>query len=230
MGILESMAIAGHNLLKYRSLSNPSFEYLISTGKNPEELAYSAFKTDGGDLGLENNGFGDTLDVWKILKNNGEVDIYPENIDKETVAYLKTKGSGKITKEVVLAEYGLLKNQKVSTHIKQLSEKTQQLNVMNERVDALSNHLGQLQNDIQNNDKKATQGIAAVAALGNTEFPSLSGKAVVGAGVGSYEGRQAVAINISHRPEKIGSMNFHAGIGASAGGKPVMRFGTSYEF
>lgn len=102
--------------------------------------------------------------------------------------------------------------------------------VGNSQLTVLPDTINQMQNDIQNNDKKATRGIAAVAALGNAPLPSAPGKTVVGAGLGSYAGIQALALTISHRPEKLGQMSFQGGVAASTGGRPVVRVGASYEF
>ncbi len=55
--------------------------------KNSEEVAYSAFKTGGGDLGLENNGFGDVLKAWRIINKDTDLviknGIYPEAMSSE---------------------------------------------------------------------------------------------------------------------------------------------------
>src|SRR5690606_27270652 len=65
----EQTSYLGRALIWMRNMvtyggGNVSYETL-SRSKNPEEIAYSAFKTGGGDLGLQNNGFGEKLDVWK---------------------------------------------------------------------------------------------------------------------------------------------------------------------
>jgi hypothetical protein len=127
----------------------------------------------------------------------------------------------------------------------QLEEQTEQLivnahhlNIINTQlketahhIKAINHRIDHLQKNIQRNDKKATRGIAAVAALGNPVFPSVPGKAAVGVGVGSYEGKQALAINVNYRPETVEKISFQAGIGKSNGsGKPVMRMGAIYEF
>lgn len=99
-----------------------------------------------------------------------------------------------------------------------------------EQVEQNTAAIGNLQHQIHHNDKKATRGIAAMAALGNIASPSAPGKTIVGAGIGSYHGTQAVAVNISHRPKSFSNTIFQAGIGTSTGGKPVIRAGVSYEF
>ena len=54
--------------------------------KNPEDFAYSAFKTGGSDLGLTNNNFYKIVDTYKSIakkidpSNSG---IYPETINAE---------------------------------------------------------------------------------------------------------------------------------------------------
>lgn len=95
------VAIGVHNLAKYGSWSNPDYDYFIAQGKTPEEIAYSAFKTDGSDLGLENNGFGEVLKVWQALKS--EHNVYPEEISSETVACFKEKAGNSLNKDSVLA-------------------------------------------------------------------------------------------------------------------------------
>lgn len=99
-----------------------------------------------------------------------------------------------------------------------------------DKVNRNTTAIGDLQDQIHRNDKKAARGIAAMAALGNVATPSAPGKTVIGAGVGSYDGEQAIAFNISHRPKSFGNVTLQAGIGSSNGGKPVMRAGVSYEF
>jgi hypothetical protein len=382
--------IAARNLWKYGSPSGPTYEYLRKQGKTPEEIAYSAFKTDGSDLGLANNGVGEALQIWQVIKSTGNLEIYPEHLSKHDVDWFKSQSKGKLTKESILASYQayLDKNQKdtgttpaalpweipvtatpittpiatpteqptaiptaaptatptaqptaiptatpaaastaaptptaqptatptaiptatptaastaaptptaqptatpiaqptttpaadladisknspsiiptggsctplppppiivavtdprfeevtdqLIAHTEQLAMNTRALNMtnsrveaVNSRVDALNSRVDKLQNDIQKNDKKAMRGIASVAAMGNVVFPSAPGKTVVSAGVGSYDCVHAVAISISHRPQKLGQMSLQAGVATSSGGKPVIRVGAAYEF
>ncbi len=79
---------------------NASYESL-SKSKNPEELAYAAFKTGGGDLGLENNGFGDKIDVWKAIK--GVSTLYPEDVTDAMVDVYKAQTPGKVDVDAILA-------------------------------------------------------------------------------------------------------------------------------
>lgn len=74
------MAIAMHNLKNYNQLHNPDYEYFrTKSGKNPEDIAYSAFKTGGADMHLTNNGFGPVLDCWKKIRDT-HPEIYPEDL------------------------------------------------------------------------------------------------------------------------------------------------------
>jgi autotransporter adhesin len=111
-----------------------------------------------------------------------------------------------------------------------LDHSNKQLNKTHTRILEVGKRVHQLEQAIQRNDKKARQGIAAVAALGSAVLPSAPGKTVIGAGVGHHDGVQGVAINVSHRPEAWSQVSFQGGIGASAGGRPAMRLGASYEF
>ena len=63
--------------------ANASYEGL-SKNKTPEDIAYSAFKTDGKDLGLEGNGFGEKLEVWKAIREL--TTLYPEDVSPAMLA------------------------------------------------------------------------------------------------------------------------------------------------
>jgi|GEM_PF-3628926 len=96
---LGQAAILLRNVFLYRS-SNVSYEGL-SRKKTPEEIAYSAFKTDGRDLGLNGNGLGDILDTWKAIKDVST--IYPEAITQEMVAAFKSQPVDNVNPAVILA-------------------------------------------------------------------------------------------------------------------------------
>jgi hypothetical protein len=127
--------------------------------------------------------------------------------------------------------------QQIERQAKQLALHTDVMNQfhthvsgINERVKLVNNQVNKLEKDVQKNSKKAMRGIAAVAALGNAVFPSAPGKSVISAAIGGYQHAQAIAVSLSHRPEKLSRVSFQAGIGASTAGKPVMRVGAGYEF
>lgn len=87
------------NLVTYGA-GNATYEGL-SKKKNPEELAYSAFKTDGSDLGLSGNGFGDVLNTWNAIKEVST--LYPEDITPEMIAAFKAQPRGNVDPTVILA-------------------------------------------------------------------------------------------------------------------------------
>ncbi|GAB3071648.1 hypothetical protein GCM10027287_01810 [Bordetella muralis] len=87
------------NLLTYGS-DNATYEGL-SKKKNPEEIAYSAFKTNGRDLGLTGNGFGDILDTWNAIK--ADSDLYPEDITPAMVTAFKAQPRGQADVAAILA-------------------------------------------------------------------------------------------------------------------------------
>jgi hypothetical protein len=118
----------------------------------------------------------------------------------------------------------------LTANLHSLNRANGQIDSANKRIEEVGRRVNKLEQDIQKNDRKAMRGIAAVAALGNAVFPSAPGKTVVGAGVGSHDGVQGVAVSVSHRPETWSQMSFQGGIGSTSGGKPVMRLGASYEF
>lgn len=107
-------AISIRNLFTYGSFNGPTrYEDFVKAGKNPEEIAYSALKTNGGDLGLANNGVGDYLDILSVAKSKGDVGLYPESIDRQTVECIKSQADGKLTKGAILASYDIsVKNYK----------------------------------------------------------------------------------------------------------------------
>lgn len=100
--LLGKIGIIAHNLLNYGTIESPGCDYLVNQQKSPEEVFYSAFKTGGADLGLENNGFAETLQIYSALKDKN---IYPEDIDSKTLACFKSNANGKLTKEAILASY-----------------------------------------------------------------------------------------------------------------------------
>lgn len=114
--------------------------------------------------------------------------------------------------------------------VAQLNEITQNINANNNRVNILNDRVNHLEDQVHKNDKKAARGIAALAAMGNVATPSKPGKTAIGAGVGSYDGQQAVAFTISHRLAKLDRLVLQAGVGGGNNGKPVMRAGFSFEF
>lgn len=104
----EQTSYLGRALIWMRNMvtyggGNVSYETL-SRSKNPEEIAYSAFKTGGGDLGLQNNGFGEKLDVWKAIKDVST--LYPEDITDAMVAAYKVQEPGKVDAGAILAARG----------------------------------------------------------------------------------------------------------------------------
>lgn len=105
---LAMVAIYARNLYKYGSLQGPTrYEDFRQLGKNPEEIGYSAFKTNGADLGLANNGVGELLDIWSVAQSKGEVSVYPESISQQTVDCIKSQAGEKFTKQDVLAAYDI---------------------------------------------------------------------------------------------------------------------------
>lgn len=99
--LIGRVGIWVRNLVMYGA-GNANYEGL-SRKKNPEEIAYSAFKTDGSDLGLAGNGFGDILKTWNAIKDIST--IYPEAITPAMVAVFKAQPAGKIDAVAILAAY-----------------------------------------------------------------------------------------------------------------------------
>jgi hypothetical protein len=109
---LGQAVILVRNVFMYGA-GNATYESL-SRKKNPEEIAYAAFKTDGGDLGLNGNGLGDVLDTWKAIKDI--CTIYPEKITPAMVEAFKSQLPGKVDPALILAAASpdVLKSEPVS--------------------------------------------------------------------------------------------------------------------
>lgn len=114
---LGQAAIFVRNMFLYGS-PNATYE-VFSRKKNPEEIAYAAFKTNGSDLGLNGNGFGDVLDTWRAIKNVST--IYPEAITPEMVAAFKAQAPGKVDPALILAA-GKVKTEEMLPKAQSLSE------------------------------------------------------------------------------------------------------------
>jgi hypothetical protein len=83
---------AFHNIYKYNSLYTPSFEDLLKRNNGDyEKTFYKSFKSDGSDLGLENNGFWRFINIWEASRNDSiPGDFYPEDMDEELVQALES--------------------------------------------------------------------------------------------------------------------------------------------
>jgi hypothetical protein len=55
------------NIVKYQALEL-DYDYYHNKGKSDEDIFYGAFKSGGGDLGLENNGFSDIVQLSKQIR------------------------------------------------------------------------------------------------------------------------------------------------------------------
>ena len=112
--------IKGHNFKKYAwdenrlkfwkyyswIYSNPDYDYFKTQGKTPEEIFYSAFHTDGSDLGLQGNHIGKKVKLWKEIreetkvKEKGKPDeiifqhFYPEDMTDEFMECMDSGMSG----------------------------------------------------------------------------------------------------------------------------------------
>jgi hypothetical protein len=59
--------INARNLVKYKALEL-DYDYYHNNKKSDEDIFYGAFKSGGGDLGLENNGFSDIVKLSKQIR------------------------------------------------------------------------------------------------------------------------------------------------------------------
>ncbi|MQR02495.1 ESPR-type extended signal peptide-containing protein [Glaciimonas soli] len=81
----------------------------------------------------------------------------------------------------------------------------------------------QVEQDINNVDKYARQGIAASAAL-NMVTPYLPGKTTLNAGVAGYRSQVGLGVGISHWNRR-GNLNVNAGVSSAGGNSTIIRAG-----
>ncbi|WP_194270688.1 beta strand repeat-containing protein [Glaciimonas soli] len=86
----------------------------------------------------------------------------------------------------------------------------------------------QVEQDINNVDRYARQGIAASAAL-NMVTPYLPGKTTLNAGVAGYRGEVGLGVGVSHWNRR-GNLNVNAGVSSAGGNSTIIRAGVGVVF
>lgn len=82
--------IKGYNWCQYQQWSSPDYDYFANKGKSAENIAYGAMKTDGGFLGLANNGLTDLIAIANQLNTHFNTkDFHAEDITEAMVAFYK---------------------------------------------------------------------------------------------------------------------------------------------
>ena len=90
----------------------------------------------------------------------------------------------------------------------------------NNRVSALDNRLTNLEADVRDNREIASAGIASALAVSGIPQAIRNGGNLVGVGVGSFDGQEAVAVGISHRSDN-GNWNTKASVGFTSQGAAI---------
>ncbi|HII3762823.1 TPA: YadA-like family protein [Pasteurella multocida] len=101
------------------------------------------------------------------------------------------------------------------------------LTEIHQNVNKLQQQYHQLQTSIEENRALSSRGIASIAAMANIPVPALVGKTTIGAGVGRFDTKNAVAVGVSRYYENGVAVKVSLG---TAGAKVTLGGGISYSF
>ncbi|WP_424406360.1 YadA-like family protein [Pasteurella sp. PK-2025] len=96
-----------------------------------------------------------------------------------------------------------------------------------QEVKKLQHKQAQLQNTVQENRSLSSRGIASIAAMANIPVPAIVGKTNVGAGVGHFDTKTAVAVGMARYYMNGTAVKVSVG---TAGAKMTVGGGVSYSF
>ncbi|EEX49795.1 YadA C-terminal domain-containing protein [Pasteurella dagmatis] len=103
----------------------------------------------------------------------------------------------------------------------------QQLKEVRNDVAKLQHKYHQLQNTIQENRNLSSRGIASIAAMANIPVPAVAGKTTIGAGVGHFDSKNAIAVGLSSYYQNGTAVKVSLG---TAGSNVAFGGGISYSF
>lgn len=145
------------------------------------------------------------------VEKNTETDIQNENI-----ANSQTKES----QVSPLAAANILA-------VQYMAQSEQQLKEVRNDVAKLQHKYHQLQNTIQENRSLSSRGIASIAAMANIPVPAVAGKTTIGAGVGHFDSKNAIAVGLSRYYQNGTAVKVSLG---TAGSNVAFGGGISYSF
>lgn len=111
--------------------------------------------------------------------------------------------------------------------VQYMAQSEQQLKAVRNDVAKLQHKYHQLQNTIQENRNLSSRGIASIAAMANIPVPAVAGKTTIGAGVGHFDSKNAIAVGLSRYYQNGTAVKVSLG---TAGSNVAFGGGISYSF
>lgn len=111
--------------------------------------------------------------------------------------------------------------------VQYMAQSEQQLKEVRNDVAKLQHKYHQLQNTIQENRNLSSRGIASIAAMANIPVPAVAGKTTIGAGVGHFDSKNAIAVGLSRYYQNGTAVKVSLG---TAGSNVAFGGGISYSF
>ncbi|MGC7589581.1 YadA-like family protein [Bisgaard Taxon 46] len=111
--------------------------------------------------------------------------------------------------------------------VQHIANSAQDLAAVRNDVAKLQYKYHQLQNTVQENRNVSSRGIASIAAMANIPVPAVAGKTTIGAGVGHFDSKNAIAVGVSRYYENGTAVKVSFG---TAGSNVAVGGGVSYSF
>lgn len=169
--------------------------------------------------------------VVATTQANDNLDINNTKVEPASISVSEELAENEKSVTTVVAPYinEQLENQKVAIlATAQYMEKSAQIIAnVHQDVAKLQHKYHQLQNTIQKNRHVSSRGIASIAAMSNIPVPAVAGKTTIGAGVGHFDRKNAIAIGASRYYENGTAVKVSLG---TAGSNVAFGGGISYSF
>ena len=175
--------------------------------------------------GIDANAKGIDANAKGIDANAKGIDANAKGIEKTNTQVSKN------TSTLVAQNKTLVSHDtRISTNAKNITSNTNRIANIEGDVKNLRQDFEKLSKDYNSFKKTASAGIAGVAAMANIPTAYGVGNVAVGAGIGSFNGEQAISVGVSYRANEAIAMK--ASIAANSGSnvEPVIGAGISYEF
>ncbi|HDR1062041.1 YadA C-terminal domain-containing protein [Pasteurella multocida] len=214
-----------------QSLPNTFVNLLETAPKEILKTANSALKYAADSTITKSSDYQETKK--KIAENSETVLEQKRQLDtvKQTSQQNK-KTAEKMQKELLVvkknAEEKLeQQNTLLLATIHQVEKNVTDVDATHKKVSQLQQQYHQLQTSIEENRALSSRGIASIAAMANIPVPALVGKTTIGAGVGRFDTKNAVAVGVSRYYENGVAVKVSLG---TAGAKVTLGGGVSYSF
>ncbi|XHI14053.1 YadA C-terminal domain-containing protein [Pasteurella multocida] len=214
-----------------QSLPNTFVNLLETAPKEILKTANSALKYAADSTITKSSDYQETKK--KIAENSETVLEQKRQLDtvKQTSQQNK-KTAEKMQKELLVvkknAEEKLeQQNTLLLATIHQVEKNVTDVDATHKKVSQLQQQYHQLQTSIEENRALSSRGIASIAAMANIPVRALVGKTTIGAGVGRFDTKNAVAVGVSRYYENGVAVKVSLG---TAGAKVTLGGGVSYSF